>query len=1503
MAIVGNATVVVRARVQEFKNDLKRAFTGAERDADASGASSGSRFGRAFSSGASRGVDPNTLLRRLVRDIEGAGDSSGLNFGQRFGRRVEDSMGPGIARSMDGIIRRAGIAGSHSGDGFFSSFLRRSERGFKDFESQADSAGNGISRSFLNISFGAPDIGGQLLVKIAAIIPLVGVLGGALAALVGALTAVAAAAAFAAGSLAIIATGVVGLIGAVGAGVLAFGGIGKAVSALGAEQASAGKNAISSARQQRAAAQQIEAAQRRLIQARKDLARARVDATRNEADAERRVEDAERRLTEVQRRAADVQKSLTQARIDAAHHLVDLQLSLRGAVLGEEQATLNLQRAQENYQKVLNDPTASNDDKEQARLDLENAELSLDQARQTREDVTSETEKANKAGIEGSAEVVQAKKDINDANRAVADAERDLADARREQAQQVIDDAERIANAQQNVLDAVRSVADAQRDAADATNQMSSSVQKAKSALAGLSPEAQKFARFLFSLKPKIKELREAAGKDLFPALTTSLTTLTTDFFPTLLISMRNMGNALGQFALKLTDAFKVKNFQSNLKDVTKALVPDFAIAGQAAGNFMRGLVGLALAAEPVLRTFLKWIEKITGAFAKRFEGAENIKSASDLLERMGKAAASLGNVIGTTFQIIGDVFRAALPTGLGLVGDMNKSLDNLHKKLASEEGQANLREFFEKIVPPTKAVIRFLGELGKQFLKLGTSKGLADTFDALRDILPRVGKAIETFTTEVVPGFIKVIGDVVDIFQKVVDSGAFKIFATTLGLVFEGVKLFVGVLFADPIKKFTGALLGLAAAWVVLRRALQKMTGIKIDFGGRIKPPVPPPVAAPSSSTRSGGSLFRRSRAPSATAAPDAKATSFGGNLGKLGRQFDTTGAAKDRFIRNLKVLSRTFDTTASGKRRPGGATPVATSTSRRRVAGTPRRPSGSAGSVRPGLAGAVAATAAIGLAIAPALLNGDIKGLKEAVGNIGQTIKDNLTTILLLAGPAIFSKLGAGAAKAGPHIAKGLSKTGNAISSGLGKAFTGLKGPAGGAASSIGSKLGKALGSIGKVAGAASKALFMVGRAMFAALGPVGLIILGITALVAGFIYAYKHSETFRKIVDKVAGALKKFGEFILGTIIKAFQFLKKHLQIVLLAFGPLGIAISAIITVFKHWDEIVKIVGAIIGSVVDFFVKLPGRILSALNGIGARIGNFIRTAFVFIYNVISTAVRSYVDFWIKLPGRIIAALAGIGVRVANFLRGAFVAITSVVGGVITGVVNFFRGLPGRIAAFGGQLLNAARGLASSIGSGIRSGVSAAITFVVGIIAGLPGRVLGLVKSLGAAGRTIGSAIFGGIRAMGGGILDLIKAPLNFMLDGLRAILHYIGGIGFKLPDWLGGKGFHLPDLSGSIHNLAKGATILPRAGGTLAVLAEAGRAETVVDTGLINARLRNDQGGQAATVAELKRIRTLLEQIRALSGITIEAPINIPTAAAPVVARETATALRRLAFELQG
>ena len=70
-----------------------------------------------------------------------------------------------------------------------------------------------------------------------------------------------------------------------------------------------------------------------------------------------------------------------------------------------------------------------------------------------------------------------------------------------------------------------------------------------------------------------------------------------------------------------------------------------------------------------------------------------------------------------------------------------------------------------------------------------------------------------------------------------------------------------------------------------------------------------------------------------------------------------------------------------------------------------------------------------------------------------------------------------------------------------------------------------------------------WLLNAATTAALGPVGLVIIAIAALAAGLIYAYKHSETFRKIVNAAWKGVQKGASFMWEHVLKpVFRFITK-------------------------------------------------------------------------------------------------------------------------------------------------------------------------------------------------------------------------------------------------------------------------------------------------------------------------------------------------------------------------
>lgn len=98
-------------------------------------------------------------------------------------------------------------------------------------------------------------------------------------------------------------------------------------------------------------------------------------------------------------------------------------------------------------------------------------------------------------------------------------------------------------------------------------------------------------------------------------------------------------------------------------------------------------------------------------------------------------------------------------------------------------------------------------------------------------------------------------------------------------------------------------------------------------------------------------------------------------------------------------------------------------------------------------------------------------------------------------------------------------------------------------------------------KLAAAASKAWAVAQGVLNAVMSanPVLLVVVAVAALVAGFIIAYKHSETFRRIVDKLWAGLKTGAQaaisFVLGMVDKYLAGLSLLLRAAGHLPGPLG------------------------------------------------------------------------------------------------------------------------------------------------------------------------------------------------------------------------------------------------------------------------------------------------------------------------------------------------------------
>lgn len=194
----------------------------------------------------------------------------------------------------------------------------------------------------------------------------------------------------------------------------------------------------------------------------------------------------------------------------------------------------------------------------------------------------------------------------------------------------------------------------------------------------------------------------------------------------------------------------------------------------------------------------------------------------------------------------------------------------------------------------------------------------------------------------------------------------------------------------------------------------------------------------------------------------------------------------------------------------------------------------------------------------------------------------------------------------------------------------------------------IGTISGAIGLLTGAltvATPAATALAGAITFITGPIGLTILAVTALVAGFAYLWTNCEAFRKfwinlwesVKSGVSYAVDVIKDFFVNTLPEVFNKFKSFLSewgtVILAVLVPfIGIPIliaqnwSQIKTFFINlFNYIASIVGSWVDNIKNFFNNLINGVVSILNS--------LKASFLNIFTNIKTSVASIVQGFIDL------------------------------------------------------------------------------------------------------------------------------------------------------------------------------------------------------------------------------------------------------------------------------
>jgi hypothetical protein len=527
----------------------------------------------------------------------------------------------------------------------------------KHAETSSQEAG-GALRSVSLILLGVVTIG-------AAVIPMLGALAGALAAI---------------GPIAI------GAGAGLGVMVLGFSGIQNAVKAMMDVEKNGAKDAHAASKTLTAAADGVADAERSLARARENAAdsaedaarrvsRAQEDAARSIQRALRTQADAEKRLADAQRDATAAQQALRQARRDAQADLEDIADQQRQNALNERQAVLDLFNATVSNTAAQQDPGATNLEKEQAAIQLGNARERLHEIREEEQRLAAERAK----GVNGSERVANAQERVVSALEAQQAAQRNLADAAesvdraridgaeavsdalRAQARTAEDSADAIADAQRGLLRAQQN----QRDAVIETGELgSSSMRKLQDAMGKLSPAAQAFATWLFSLRKEFYKIRAAAAESMLPGVMTGMKMVMEKYGPGFVKFIGAMGKVIGDlwvFLGKTMTGPIWQEFFSTMKDAAPLLLKMF---GQTAINWLTVFVSLMEAFTPLALLFSQALLDISEKAVKWADGLEDTKGFKDFMAYVRRVGPEVADFFKALWDAAVNLAKALAPFG-----------------------------------------------------------------------------------------------------------------------------------------------------------------------------------------------------------------------------------------------------------------------------------------------------------------------------------------------------------------------------------------------------------------------------------------------------------------------------------------------------------------------------------------------------------------------------------------------------------------------------------------------------------------------------------------------------------------------------------------------------------------------------------------------------------------------------------------------------------------------
>lgn len=356
---------------------------------------------------------------------------------------------------------------------------------------------------------------------------------------------------------------------------------------------------------------------------------------------------------------------------------------------------------------------------------------------------------------------------------------------------------------------------------------------------ANLNASQEKFARYLVTLQPLIKDLKAAASGALLPILQEQIDRLvngtkgTATFFEVIRNGIKRTSTGLGSGITKFVDALTSPKNLANLKAVFDGIQPVFETFGKVFGSLFGSFLTITKAAFPATRKFLTFIE----TKAKAFENFLDTKAASGELTafftRATKLAGDFGQIFGNIGAFFGDVIKSNFGPNSGgqyMVNVFKQSTLNL-RNLRDQMGATKMDDYFYQAAINARAVLGLIGDMGKGLAALGGMSEIQVTFQKLREAGPYVQKWLSE-GAKLGPIMAEIVVEIVKFMSVFSESGNVVIFFSVIRNIVKGL--------ADIMQnQLVSSIIGVVTQFTAFRLALSTVITLfkfligKVVIGG----------------------------------------------------------------------------------------------------------------------------------------------------------------------------------------------------------------------------------------------------------------------------------------------------------------------------------------------------------------------------------------------------------------------------------------------------------------------------------------------------------------------------------------------------------------------------------------------------------------------------------------------------------------------------------------------